>query len=112
MRHPETQKYLKRLPGQVIYQIGEGPVESERPSAYIIIIGDKTISSDFHKDYMYTNSGIICQSILLGAAEKGIGGCIFASIQRNKLSEIYNLTQELEIMLVIALASQRSSEKN
>ncbi|MDF1549071.1 MAG: nitroreductase family protein [Bacteroidales bacterium] len=85
----------------------KGPVESERPAAYIIILGDRTISSNFDNDYMYTNSGIISQSILLGAAEKGVGGCIFASIQRKRLAEIYNLPQEFEIMLVIALGKPK-----
>jgi len=85
----------------------KGPVENERPSAYIIILGDKNISSDFDKDYMYTNSGIVSQSILLGAAEKGIGGCIIASIQRKKLAEIYNLSPDYEIMLVIALGKPK-----
>ena len=47
------------------------------------------------------------QSILIGAAEKGIGGCIFASIQRNNLAGIYKLPEELEIMLVIALGKPK-----
>lgn len=87
----------------------KGPVENERPSAYIIILGDKNISGDFDKDYMYTNSGIVSQSILLGAAEKGIGGCIIASIQRKKLAEIYNLSTDYEIMLVIALGKPKET---
>ncbi len=84
-----------------------GPEEGERPSAYITILADKSISSDFNKDFLYTNSGIISQSILLGAAEKGIGGCIFASIQRKKLAEIFKLPDHLEIMLVIALGKPK-----
>ena len=84
-----------------------GPAEGERPSAYIIILGDKSISNDFSKDFLYTNSGIVSQSILLGAAEKGIGGCIFASIQRKKLSKIYELPSHLEIMLAIALGKPK-----
>ncbi len=85
----------------------EGPEEGERPSAYISILGDKSISSDFNKDFLYTNSGIISQSILLGASENGIGGCIFASIQRKKLAEIFKLPDHLEIMLVIALGKPK-----
>jgi len=84
-----------------------GPVEGERPSAYITILGDKLISKDFSKDFLYTNSGIVSQSILLGAAEKQIGGCIFASIQRKKLAELYQLPDHLEIMLVIALGKPK-----
>ena len=86
-----------------------GPDEGERPSAYIIILGDKSISKDFYKDFLYTNSGIISQSILLGAAEKGIGGCIFASIQRSKLAVLLQLPDHLDIMLVIALGKTKET---
>lgn len=86
-----------------------GPDEGERPSAYIIIIGDKTIESDFNKDYLHNNAGIICQSILLGAAEKEIGGCIFGSIQRKKLIELLQLPKDYEIMLVIALGKPKET---
>jgi len=84
-----------------------GPEKGERPSAYVIILGDKTISSDFVKDYTLTSSGIVSQSILLGAAEKGIGGCIIASIQRKKLQEILKLSNDFEIMLVLALGKPK-----
>ena len=85
----------------------DGPDEGERPSAYITILGDRSISSDFNKDFIYTNSGIITQSILLGAAELGIGGCIFGSIQRKKLAASFKLPEHLEIMLVIALGKPK-----
>ncbi len=85
----------------------KGPELGERPSAYIVILGDKTISKDFDKDYMHTASGIVTQSILLGAAEKGIGGCIIAAIQRKKLQENLNLDEDFEIMLVLALGKPK-----
>ncbi|NIT61478.1 MAG: nitroreductase, partial [Phycisphaerae bacterium] len=37
-----------------------GPAEGERPSAYIIVLGDKEISDSFNSDF-----GIAAQSILL-----------------------------------------------
>ena len=45
-----------------------GPVEGERPSAYIVMLGDKNISVAFGID-----PGIAAQSIMLGATEKGLG---------------------------------------
>ena len=60
--------YLKDWPG---------PIEGERPSAYLIMLGDKSISENFFCDH-----GIAAQSILLGAVEKELGGCIIMSIQR------------------------------
>lgn len=81
--------YLKDWPG---------PAEGERPSAYIIILGDTEISKGFGCDH-----GIAAQSILLGAAEKGIGGCMIGSIQRDELRQVLNIPERYDILLVLAL---------
>ena len=78
--------------------LGGNPPEGERPSAYILMLGDKEISQSFDFD-----NGIAAQSILLGAAEKGLGGCMIASIQRTNLRERLNIPERYEIILVIAL---------
>jgi len=75
-----------------------GPAEGERPAAYIVILGDKHVSSSFGCDH-----GIAAQSILLGAVEKGLGGCMVGSIERKGLQKVLNLSENLEILLVIAL---------
>jgi nitroreductase len=75
-----------------------GPAEGERPAAYIVILGDKSVSESFGQDH-----GIAAQSILLGAAEAGLGGCMIANIDRTGLREALALDQRLEIMLVLAL---------
>ena len=54
-----------------------GPVEGERPSAYIIILLDTEISKSAGCDH-----GIAAQSILLGAPEMGLGGCMHGSVNR------------------------------
>ncbi|MFO7889842.1 MAG: nitroreductase family protein [bacterium] len=75
-----------------------GPKEGEKPSAYIIILGDKTIKNSFGCDH-----GIAAQSILLGAVEKGLGGCMMGSINRKDLKEALHIDSKFEILLVIAL---------
>lgn len=75
-----------------------GPVEGERPSAYIVILGDTRISKNFGCDH-----GIACENILLGATELGLGGCMIGSINRDALREILNIPAHLEILLMIAL---------
>jgi len=75
-----------------------GPKQGERPSAYIIILGDTQISGSFGVDH-----GIAAQSILLGAVELGFGGCIIATIQRAQLAEALHLPARYEILLVLAL---------
>lgn len=79
-----------------------GPEEGERPSAYIIILGDHTISKSIDCDH-----GIAAQSILLGATEKGLGGCIIASVRRSELSQALAIPTEYEILLVIALGKPK-----
>jgi len=52
---------------------------------------------------MPQNEGIAVQSILLGAVEKGLGGCIIANINKKRLAEELNLDEKYEITLVLAL---------
>lgn len=79
-----------------------GPDEGERPAGYIVLLGDTTISKN-----CATDAGIACQSILLGAAERGLGGCIFGSIKREQLREELSIPEHLEILLIVALGKPR-----
>lgn len=79
-----------------------GPDEGEKPSAYIIILGDKDISQSFGCDH-----GIAAQSILLGASERGLGGCMIGSIQRQELCKVLKIPDRYEILLVLALGKPR-----
>jgi nitroreductase len=76
----------------------DGPLEGERPSGYIIILGDKGIMENFS-----CNHGIAAQSIMLGTVEADFGGCIIASINRDRLRATLNIPDKYEILLVIAL---------
>ena len=88
--------YLKDWPG---------PVEGERPSGYIIILGDKSIKQSFGCD-----NGIVAQSILLGAVEKGLGGCMLASVdRRDELMGELGLPDNLLILLVLALGKPKET---
>jgi nitroreductase len=85
--------YLKDWPG---------PEEGERPAAYIFILGDRAIRKEFGVDH-----GIAAQSIMLGAAELGLGGCIIASINRQALRVSFSIPRELEILLCLALGKPK-----
>ncbi|MCX6008661.1 MAG: nitroreductase family protein [Chloroflexi bacterium] len=87
--------YLKDWPG---------PVEGERPSAYIIMLGDTEISRSVGCDH-----GIAAQSILLGATEKGLGGCMIATVKRQELSQALGIAPRYEIVLVIALGKPKET---
>jgi nitroreductase len=87
--------YLKDWPG---------PDKGERPSAYIVVLGDKHLSNSFDTDL-----GISGQSILLGAVEKGLGGCMLGSINRRELRNILNIPEQYDILLVIALGKPKEN---
>jgi len=80
----------------------DGPEEGERPSAYIVILGDTEISNSFG-----VNHGIAAQSILLGATEKGYGGCMLGAVQRDALREALRVPKRYEILLVVALGKPK-----
>ncbi len=76
----------------------KGPGDGEKPSAYIVVMGDRSITENFRCDH-----GIAAQSILLGATEQGLGGCMLAAINHKKLRNFLNIPDHLEVLLVIAL---------
>jgi nitroreductase len=86
--------YLKDWPG---------PVEGERPSAYIICLLDSRISNEADCDL-----GIATQNILLGATEKGLGGCRIASFS-NTLQDILDIPDHFQILLVLALGKPKET---
>lgn len=81
--------YLKEWPG---------PAEGERPTAYIIQLGDLELTDDW-----WCDDGIAAQSMLLTAVEQGFGGCIVGSVQREKLRSTLNIPDQYKIIQVLAL---------
>ena len=81
-----------------------GPAEGERPTAYVIVLGDETVSK-----FSEVDAGIAMQTILLRATELGFGGCILASVQREKLREVLALDERFHIGYVIALGKPAES---
>ena len=79
-----------------------GPIEGERPSAYITLLHDTSISQSYSCD-----NGIFAQSILLRAVELEWGGCIIASIKREELSQLLELPEHLSPIMVIALGKPK-----
>jgi nitroreductase len=75
-----------------------GPAAGERPAAYIIILLDTSIY-----DHSDCDHGIAAQSILLGATEMGLGGCMIGAIRKQQLRENLSIPPHLKILLVIAL---------
>ena len=81
-----------------------GPSEGERPAAYIVILDDTEISRSPGCDH-----GIAAQSILLGATERGLGGCMIASIEKEGLRSALDIPPRYEILLVLALGRPKET---
>ena len=77
------------------------PRPGKEPAAFIIICQDMNISSNttrFQRDV-----GIVAQTMLLGAVEKGLGGCMIGSFYKPQLKELLNLPEGVEPNLIVAL---------
>jgi nitroreductase len=79
------------------------PPDGERPSAYIIILGDKETSR-----YHQVDAGISMQTILLGLTEVGLGGCMFGAADREVISDIFKIDGEkFDILYLIAVGKPK-----
>ncbi len=96
---PETNgKIFSTLKFAAALKDWDGPTEGERPAAYIIVLGDTAISTNFWCDH-----GIAAQNIMLGARDRDLGGCMIASINQPKLRELLSIPDRYEILLVLAI---------
>lgn len=74
------------------------PQPGQRPPSYIIILGDKSLTDNFWFDH-----GIAAQSILLGAAELGLGGCILGSANKPAIMQAFGIPERFEVLAAVAI---------
>ncbi|NOR44347.1 MAG: nitroreductase [Candidatus Delongbacteria bacterium] len=80
----------------------DGPEDGEKPTGFVVIMEDTNIGLVGGVDH-----GIAAHSILLGATEKSLGGCMFGAIDRIKLRENLNIAEYLKILLVVAIGKPK-----
>ncbi len=85
--------YLKDWPG---------PEEGERPSAYIIMASSLDANATI-------DEGIAGQTILLGAVEKGFGGCFLGNIRKDMIAKVIDLPENMKVDYVIALGKPKET---
>ena len=79
----------------------EIPPKGHEPTAYIIVLHDKTIAPDpvpFYKD-----CGIASHTILLRACEMGYSGCMIGSFDKNIINDVLSVSDDHVITLVLAI---------
>lgn len=78
------------------------PDPGKHPSAFIIVCVDKEIQPDPANKWIGYDTGIAVQSMLLAAAEKGLGGLMIGSVKFAELSELLNLSDRFQPILAVA----------
>ncbi len=79
-----------------------GPEEGERPAAYLVQLLDTRVVESCLCD-----DGIQVQTIMLGVAEKGYGGCIIKAFKNEMLREVLALPEYMKILYVLALGKPK-----
>lgn len=92
-------KWAMYLPG---YTIGE----TERPTAYVVLLRDETVKKKCDYDI-----GAASTMVMLAAVEKGLASCPIGNFSAPKLQSLLGLSENLQPELVIALGypAQESS---
>ncbi len=102
----ENEKVFSTLSWAGYLKDWKGPEIGERPSAYITILSTE---KDTRK--VACDAGIACQSILLGAVESELRGCIFGSVKRDELQQLLKIPKKYSINYVIALGKPKENIK-
>jgi nitroreductase len=85
----------------------KGPEKGERPAAYIIALHDTSIETN--ELLLWCDLGLACQNILMGAVEKGYGGCLIGAFIKEKLAESLDIPGRYIPLLVIALGKPKET---
>lgn len=77
------------------------PYPGHHPVAFIVILQD--VSNGPGSKWVAMDVGIAAQTILLGAAEQGLGGCMIGNFRPSEVAALLKLPDTLEPKLVLAL---------
>lgn len=79
----------------------DGPEEGKRPSAYVIVCNDTGIASNIER--FSCDAGIISQTIMLSAVEKGYGGCMIKNFEPDNLAKDLGLPDNIKPFIILAI---------
>jgi len=87
------------------YEKEAGPKPGEEPVAYIIILMNRSVSSDAAYDV-----GLAAENILLSALGAGIASCVLGALDRPKLAKAMGIpaTHSIELAIALGYPKQRS----
>jgi len=85
------------------------PKDGTHPTAFVIILQDLDIQPN--RTAALIDTGIVAQTILLSAVEKGLGGLMILNFGAKPLTELLGLPDNLAPVLVIALGEPAETIK-
>ena len=77
------------------------PPEGHEPAAYIVICHDESVAAE-RPIFLY-DVGIVTQTIMLAATERGLGGCIIGSATEDAIKQVLGLGDGIVPKLILAL---------
>ena len=86
--------WAKGLPGRTL------PHPGKEPSAFIVICQDDRISENLAR--FQRDVGIVAQTMLLGAVEMGLGGCMIGNFGADSVRNALNLDAHIHPLLIVA----------
>ena len=85
------------------------PPDGHAPTAYIIVCHDKDITDD--SPMFLVDVGIVTQTVILGANDMGLQGCVLGSAKPDDLKRVLGLPANLVPKLTIALGKGEDTVK-
>ncbi len=73
-----------------------------KPTAYLLQYSVEPTSK-----HILCDAGIAMQTILLAAIEQGLGGCIFASVDKEKINHFFPIEPNVTLLYVIAIGKPK-----
>lgn len=95
----ENEKVFSTLKWAGMFKDWHGPITVEQPTAYIILLRDKSLAKR-----VWYDDGIVAQTVALAAVEKGYGTCMLQNCAFNELFKLLNIDKDKYVFsLVIAI---------
>ena len=77
------------------------PPDGMHPQAFIVVCCDTDLCANL--DSSRFDAGIASQTIMLAAAERGLGGCILGAFDKSRASEILSIDEKYSPIVILAL---------
>jgi len=77
----------------------DGPVESERPTAYIVVLADTEAPKVASPQ---VDSGLSMQNMCLHAISQGVGSCMIGNFLKKEIRELLDIDSRYDMLWVVA----------